>query len=538
MQRYETDVVVVGGGPVGLTLAHELGSRGVASVLLEPRLVPAVGSPRCKQINSRSMEIYRRLGVADDIRRASRLPFGWAGSAVFAASLTGHGIERFDQIFALSDVQTEEICEPGQWCAQNQLEAALRDTLVRRDSVTALWGHALSSIEQDDEGVTAFATAPDGGEVRVRARYLAGADGAQSLVRRQLGIQLAGRSQEIGNAQIVFRAPGLGAAHRHGRAVQYWILGEQVSGLMGPLDTEDTWWAIILQAPPAADAAWQREALTAMIGAPYPVQVLAFDPWTARLLVADRFRVGRCFVVGDAAHLNPPWGGFGANTGVGDAVDLGWKLAADVAGWAGPGLLDSYEAERRPMALRTGAEAERNSRVLSTELAAPFLDDDGPAGEKARTAAAAAVRHTKTSELYTLGFVLGAQYRDSPLILADDGPDPRSTTSHYRPSAAPGSRLPHLWLRRDRSLYDELGPGFTLLELGAPASPAWESAARAAGLPLARLRLNRPDLCERFGAELLLVRPDQHIAWRGPADAGDPSAVLHHVRGGASPADG
>jgi len=527
----ETDVIVVGGGPVGLTLAHELGARGVECVLTETRVAPSSGSPRCKQVNPRSMEIFRRLGVADDIRAAAGLPFGWSDSAVFATSLTGHRIERFDQVFALSDVPSRELAEAAQWCAQNRLEEALRRTLHRRDGVTALWDTTVTGIEQDTDGVTAIATGPDGAELRIRGRYLAGADGSRSTVRRGLGIELSGRSHEIQNLQTIFRAPGLGAAHQLGRAVQYWIVNERVNGLMGPLDTADTWWAIILGAPAYPSPRWLRDALATMIGAERPVEVLARDPWTARMLVADDYRAGRCFLLGDAAHLNPPWGGFGANTGIGDAADLGWKLAAAVAGWAGPNLLDSYQAERRPMALRTIAEAERNMQVLTGELARPELDNDGPAGVRARAEAAAAIRRAKTSELYTLGFVLGASYHGSPLVVDDHGPSAASTTSHYRPSAAPGSRLPHLWLGPGRSLYDELGPGFTLIELGAPAGPEWDVAAGELGVPLTRLHLHRPDLREVVGAELVLVRPDQHVAWRGPEQSVNAHELLDRVRG-------
>jgi 2-polyprenyl-6-methoxyphenol hydroxylase-like FAD-dependent oxidoreductase len=526
----ETDVVIAGGGPVGLTLAHELGARGVRCVLLEPRDAPSSASPRCKQVNPRSMEIFRRLGVAGDIRAASGLPFGWADSAVFATSLTGHRLERFDQVFALSDVPSSELAEPAQWCAQNRLEEALRATLHRRDTVTALWGATLTGIEQDTDGVTAVGTDRDGDEIRVRGRYLAGADGSRSTVRRRLGIGLSGRSHEIQNLQTTFRAPGLTAAHPHGRAVQYWIVNDRVNGLMGTLDTDDTWWAIILGAPPDPSPAWLHHALTTMIGADHPVEVLARDPWTARMLAADSYRDGRCFLLGDAAHLNPPWGGFGANTGIGDAADLGWKLAAAVDGWAGPGLLDSYQAERRPMAVRTIAEAERNMQVLTGELTRPDLDDDGPTGERARAEAAAAIRRTKTSELYTLGFVLGARYHGSPLLVDDEGPAPASSTSHYRPSAAPGARLPHLWLGPGRSLYDALGPDLTLIELGAPAGPEWEASAAERGVPLTRLQLHRPDLREVVGADLLLVRPDQHVAWRGGAGV-DAGALLDTVRG-------
>jgi 2-polyprenyl-6-methoxyphenol hydroxylase-like FAD-dependent oxidoreductase len=529
-----TEVVIAGGGPVGLTLAHELGARGVGCVLLEPRPEPSLASPRCKQMNPRSMEIFRRLGIADAVRDHARLPFGWSDSAVFCTSLTGHRLERFDGVFALSDVQRPELAEPALWCAQNHVEEALRDTLSRRDTVSAHWGWTLTGLEQDTDGVTAIATDDAGRERVVRGSYLVGADGARSAVRRACGIPLTGRSHEIRNIQVIFDAPGLSARHRLGRAVQYWVVNPDVNGLMGTLDTEDRWWAIIINAPvdpDAADEAWCERAVHRMIGAEQPITVTATDPWTARMLVADRYRDGRCFLAGDAAHQNPPWGGFGANTGIGDAADLGWKLAAAVRGWAGDGLLGSYETERRPIARRAIAEAERNMRVLTGELAVPGLDDDGPDGRALRAKTAELIRQAKTAEVYTLGFVLGTAYPDSPIVVRDDGPAPASTGSDYRPSGAPGHRLPHQWLDRNRSLQDELGPGFTLLEIAAQPAPEWEPAAAAAGVPLSRYRLNRPDLHGLYAARYVLVRPDGYIAWRGETSPADPRAVLDHARG-------
>ncbi|MET0132673.1 MAG: FAD-dependent monooxygenase [Kibdelosporangium sp.] len=526
-----TEVVIAGAGPVGLTLAHELGARGIDCVLLEPRQRPDLASPRCKQMNPRSMEIFRRLGVAQAIRDTARLPFGWSDSAVFCTSLMGHRLERFDGIFALTDTQRAELAEPAQWSAQNGVEEALRTTLSRRPTVKARWGWSLTGLEQDATGVTAVATDQQGREHLVRGAYLVGADGARSVVRRECDIQLTGRSHEIRNVQVIFTAPGLSARHRLGRAVQYWVVDSEVNGLMGTLDTDDLWWAIVINAPRDADAAFCERAIHTMIGSAAPVTVTAIDPWTARMLVADRYRDGRCFLAGDAAHQNPPWGGFGANTGIGDAADLGWKLAAALRGWAGSSLLDSYATERRPIALRAIAEAERNMRVLTGELAAPGLADDGPDGLALRAKTAESIRQAKTAEMYTLGFVLGTTYADSPIVVPDDGPAPVSTTSQYLPSGAPGGRLPHLWLDRTRSLQDELASDFTLLEIAAPPAPEWEQAAAVDGVPLARYRLNRPDLHGLYGARYVLVRPDGYIAWRGESSPADPRAVLARVRG-------
>jgi 2-polyprenyl-6-methoxyphenol hydroxylase-like FAD-dependent oxidoreductase len=470
------------------------------------------------------MEHFRRLGLADAVREASLLPFGWSDSAVFCTSLVGYPVERFDGVFALSDVPSSDFPEPAQWTAQFRVEAALRAALSDRKSVEARWGSRLEDVKQEDGAAVATVRGPDGSVARIRGQYLVGADGGRSTTRKALGVALAGRSHHVDNLQVIFDAPGLAERHDQGRAVQYWVLNPQISGLLGPLDTGDAWWAIVIGAPLDASPEWTEWAIRTMIGADVPLRIRSQDPWTSRMMIAERYRAGRCFLAGDAAHLNPPWGGFGANTGIGDAVDLGWKLAAAVSGWAGPALLDSYEAERRPAAVRAIAEAERNMAVLTPELSRPDLDGDSPAAVEARAAAAEAVRRAKTAETYTLGFVLGAGCPRSGLVVPDDLASPLSGTSVYRPSGAPGMRLPHLWLGPGDSLYDRLGPGFTLLAIAdAPGPHGWEEAARERGIPLSYVGLHRPHTHEVFGARYLLVRPDQLVAWRGddlPVDAG------------------
>ncbi|HEV2659532.1 MAG TPA: FAD-dependent monooxygenase, partial [Ktedonobacteraceae bacterium] len=272
--------------------------------------------------------------------------------------------------------------------------------------------------------------------------------------------------------------------------------------------------------------------LHGLVGTEIAVEILGTDPWTARMLLADRYRNGRIFLAGDAAHLNPPWGGHGFNTGIGDAVNIGWKLAAVLEGWGGDGLLASYEAERRSIAERTIREAALNMSVLAPDLGNAEMLASGLVGEEARQAAAQAIRISKDREFHSLGLVLGYQYAASPVIV-DDGTPPLSEGQNYEPTAQPGARLPHLWLPDEASLYDRLGSGLSLLQLrdDAAVSPFIEAAA-ARKVPLTVIELHGQAPEELYGAPLLLVRPDQHVAWRGASvDQATAETIIDRVRG-------
>jgi len=250
------------------------------------------------------------------------------------------------------------------------------------------------------------------------------------------------------------------------------------------------------------------------------------------MLLADRYRNGRVFLAGDAAHLNPPWGGHGFNTGIGDAVNIGWKLAAALDGWGGDGLLDSYEAERRPIAARTIGEATANMSVLAPELSNHDLNASGRGGEHARRAAAQVIHGAKDREFHSLGIVLGYQYDASPVIV-DDGTPPLSEGQDYEPTARPGARLPHLWLPDGVSLYDRLGNGLSLLRLRDDADVGpFIASATARRVPLTVVELRGQTLEKRYDASLLLVRPDQHVAWRGTSmDRATAGTIIDRIRG-------
>ncbi|WP_369252724.1 FAD-dependent monooxygenase [Geodermatophilus amargosae] len=527
-------VLVAGGGPSGLAAAIELGRRGVEVLVVEPRTVLDPLRPRAKTTSVRTMEHLRRWGLADRLRAAAPLPVSHAQDVVFCTGLFGHEITRFPEAFGLWTEPRQLAAEAGQQAPQPDVEVLLRAAADELPSVTLLVGSRVTAVVDGPAGVRATVEGPDGATTDVAADWLLGCDGSSGVSRRAIGARYEGSSGALPNLSVTFRSRALEERPLCALGVHYWVIGTERGGLMGRLDLDGTWWAIVQGLDTVAEDADPVVLVRAMVGDDIDVEVLATDPWQARMLLVDRYRGERVLLVGDAAHLNPPWGGHGFNTCVGDAVNVGWKLAAVLRGWAPAALLDSYEPERRPVAQRTIEAAGSQEAFLAPAFSGHDLDDDGPTGWELRAALAEALQ-VKDPEFHSLGLVLGYDYPGSPVVVPDGRPVPEPALATFTPSAHPGARLPHAWLADGDSLFDRLGPELTLLRLDAAADPAPVAAeARRRGVPLTVVDLpDVPGLRELLGEDLVLVRPDQHVAWRGPAVA-DPAALFDRVLGTAT----
>jgi 2-polyprenyl-6-methoxyphenol hydroxylase-like FAD-dependent oxidoreductase len=528
----DTQVIIVGAGPVGLTLALDLGTRGIRCVLLEQKVEPQF-LPKMERCNARTMELYRRIGVADAIRAAG-LPADVPMDVFIILSMTKPpllhleypSVAKARAEIARSNDGTRGL-EPYQLISQYTLEPVLKALAEANSHIEVRYGSEFLEFTQDPAGVTATVRSRQGGVKGIRADYIVGCDGGASRVRKQLDIALQGQGNIAKFRQALYRCDELferiPLEHGPGRGRHYLVADANASFLIMQ-DSRRHW---TMHA--AVDSDEEMHAIfKKTVGVPVKYDMLYCAEWRQNLLLADRYRAGRAFLAGDAVHLVIPTGGLGMNTGVGDAFDLSWKLAANLQGWGGTVLLDSYEIERRRIGeLNIGASgyAAMGYRKWRS-MCGPELYVDSATGRAAREAfiEVAGPEQRKVNEMH--GAELGYRYVDSPVIDNVAG-GPEHLYREYRPTTWPGARLPHVWLADGSPIQDHIATrGYTLVRLNKNHDlTALSAAFIALSSTLAILDVDSEVARELYERDLLLLRPDLHVVWRGDSPPEKPKEL-------------
>jgi 2-polyprenyl-6-methoxyphenol hydroxylase-like FAD-dependent oxidoreductase len=536
----DAPVVIIGAGPVGLALAADLGWMGVRTLIVDQG-AGGIPQPKTSGVNIRTMEFCRRWGLRDNIR-SKGLARDFQRDRIWVTSLTGYEIARKKDPSLADDVAPRGAIETFMRIHQTEFDPILRDFMLSCPSVGALYHTRCTGVEQDADGVTASLTDVDSGATEtIRTQYLVSCEGAGSVIRKALGLSLEGNWEVNNSTNAYFRSSEFLNLHDKGEGLIYGIVQpDGYRGYIFAINGTDLWQAQIRglgnEKPTSAPdevAAIIRE----FIGRDFAFELLSVMPWTRRQLLADHYQKGRVFLAGDAIHQMPPSGTLGMNTGVADATNLSWKLAAVLAGWGGTSLLDTYESERRPVA---DHNARASTRLFqSTQVKVPpglAILDDTPEGAAARAELGAQLLRSEVSG-DTSGLQIGYCYENSPICWPGKEP-PWTPSNTYRPTTRPGARAPDAWIKEGDALLDHFGRGFVLVRLGKdiPETTAFESAAAACGVPVTTLDIRNPEIEELYERRLVLVRPDGHVAWRGDDPPSAPQVLVETIRGARAPA--
>jgi 2-polyprenyl-6-methoxyphenol hydroxylase-like FAD-dependent oxidoreductase len=548
METRRLPILISGGGSVGLSLAAELGWRGVECLAVE-RMAGLNMHPRANAVANRTMEYYRRWGIDQAISKAG-IPPDLPANYYYVSTLSGrilHGInlppfaELQKAVSSGGYARDEHNWSPylKTITGQHEVETAILHYVRSRNCVDFRFNWELRDFEETDDGVLCrIASTADGGEEEILCDYLVACDGGRSMVRRKLGIGLSGRSDLADFVSLYFRAPEFMKKHGFGHANIFFPLHRDHRGFLLNWDGGTTFtYHVILEKGQAWDQIDPTAAIEGVLGCPTGIEILSVQPWTAHALVADHYQRGRVFMAGDAVHLFSPTGGFGMNTGVSDVIDLAWKIQASLDGWAGPRLLPSYEKERRPIGIRNTTEAaDCFDRLFAVMQEGDILDEESPDGDRTRERLKEMIIQQEKL-IVSSGTLLGYRYNNSDIIVPDGSPEPPDDPREYVPTARPGHRAPHVWLADGSSILDRLSKCFTLLVMGPAVSDAgeavaaFETAAQEAGMPLSVALIEEDVACQIYEAPLALIRPDLMVAWRGSGTGHNAASIIDTVRG-------
>jgi len=541
-------VLVVGAGPVGLTVAMELASRGIEVTVVETRERGEPPSVKCNHVSARSMEVFRRLGVAGKIRNTG-LPEDYPHDISYRTSTTGQELTRIRipcrrDRFSVTDGPD---CgwptpEPPHRINQIYLEPVLFAHAEAMEGITIRTRTALESFTQQDGSVTATLRDLETDEItQLRASFMIGCDGGKSLVRKGIGAKFEGDAVVQRVQSTLIRAPQLIDMMQVAPAWAMFSLNPRRQGNIYAIDGRELWLIHNYLRPeePDFDAVDRDRSIRDILGVDdeFDYEVVSNEDWFGRRLVADKFRDRRVFICGDAAHIWVPYAGYGMNAGIADAANLTWLLAAYLQGWADYGILDAHEAERHPITEQVSRFAMNHAHAMSKQRAAvPVkIEDPGPDGAAARAELGRQAYDLNVQQYACAGLNFGYFYDQSPIIAYDGAVQPGYEMGCFTSSTVPGCRVPHVFLTDGASLYDRLGPGYTLIRLDPEVEVgSLTEAAAAAGVPLAVLDLTPEEAGAPYLHKLLIARPDQHVAWRGDTVGDDPAVLINLLRAAPS----
>jgi 2-polyprenyl-6-methoxyphenol hydroxylase-like FAD-dependent oxidoreductase len=537
----ETEVLVIGAGPVGLALAGDVGWRGRKCLVIDQE-DGSIFQPKMDLVGIRTMEFCRRWGIVGDVE-ASPYNRDYPQDNVYLTSLTGYEMGRQPMPSMRADTPPPESPQKRERCPQNMFDPILRKFAESQPGTRILFKHKFLSFEQDHDGVTAKVVELDSNrELTIRARYLVGCDGGRSTVREQLGIPMQGQGLLTYTTNVIFRCPEFNRLHDKKPGYRYMFVGPRGTwATIVAINGRDNWRMSIIGS--AGKVNYTDDELKAFahqaLGRPFELEILSVLRWQRAELVAERYRDGRAFICGDACHLTSPTGGLGMNTGIGDAVDLSWKLDAALAGWGGEALLDSYEIERKPVAQRITRFSTGNLEIMKKVPTSDKIAEDSEEGRDVRQRAGHALMEGLKREWFSMNMHLGNRYVDSPVNVYDEHESREQIVAeyqdaiNYKPTSRPGCRAPHVWLADGRSTLDLFGRGFVLFMFDGQAgdAAALQEAAEQRGVPLRMVRIDEPAARALYEKRYVLVRPDGHVAWLSDSMPEDADAVLGKVSG-------